>query len=1217
MKSLTRLFVLFTLISLMACNASDSGDGDYDRPYDTWVFRSVLDQRPRILSIALHKNLWLAYNAQTGALYRAWKGGVDLVGAVYNTAHGPQPISIGDAFFVNTKEDPWTVVRNGKEEKPKIQYRGHRFNKGQVSVQSELMLDDGTVVRVRETPEYITNTFGQTGLERLFSVENLPAGAQLVLHSEISSLPTSANLQSDGALTFNPGEPLMEGDFAAVQGDFKLVLNQEGVTRLTAFFTKFPMIENTNTQAEEEEDRPLGAQLMDKTDCRTCHNTFVQTIGPSYVDIAKKYRNTPANTATLIRKVKTGGSGVWGQTAMTPHPELTDEELQAMIGYVMDLDAEEEAKLAAIESGPALTDLDFKPATTGLNPDDIFPGAIYRLFVHTKRLYSLADADLAATPAAAGIIPIVVATDADLQELPDNSAIEVKGFIKIPKSNNYTFRLVSDDGSRLFIGDQEVVNHDGEHGADPKDGDIALAEGYHPFTIRYFQSLGGRSLALLWKPYGSEDYEPVPESVLFHDSKDRPDGVGAMAMGTQTRVPGDGVPLDGVHPSYDLSQARPDDFVKKIGGLDFMSDGRMVVSVWDSEGGVYILDGVDTGDPSRIKYKRIAQGLAEPLGLKVVDDEIYVLQKHELTKLVDHDGDEIIDEYYTLCNEWRVSANFHEFAFGLAFKEGYFYAALAIAILPGGASANPQIPDRGKAIRISKETGRLEFVAEGLRTPNGVGIGADGEIFIADNQGDWLPSSKILHVTRGAFFGSRAVDSARVANFPVKQPVVWLPQDEIGNSPSTPLALNDGPYKGQMIHGEVTHGGVKRVFVEKVDGEFQGVVFRFTQGLEAGVNRMAWGPDGALYMGGVGNPGNWSHSGKHWYGLQRLKYNGKPTFEMLAVRAKSNGMEIELTQPLAEGFGSSPDEYEIQQWRYQPTANYGGPKLDLTPMRPKTVHISADRKKIFLELDGLLEEHVVYLHLPYSWTNTEDEPIWSTEAWYTLNRIPENQPGFNNPAPPPPAPNSLTETERAAGWKLLFDGQTTNGWHSFNKPAAGPGWKVKDGALGLEKSNPQEEGGDLVTSEEFENFDLRLEWKISACGNSGLMFNVVEDPKYCCPWHTGPELQILDNTCHPDARIPTHRASDLYDMITSQPETVKPAGQWNRVRLVVKDGKAEHWLNGRKVLTFELFNQEWTDRIADSKFKDMPDFGKSRKGKIAVQDHGDRVWFRNVKIREY
>ena len=149
-------------------------------------------------------------------------------------------------------------------------------------------------------------------------------------------------------------------------------------------------------------------------------------------------------------------------------------------------------------------------------------------------------------------------------------------------------------------------------------------------------------------------------------------------------------------------------------------------------------------------------------------------------------------------------------------------------------------------VKISKEDGSFEFVAHGLRTPNGIGLGVDDEIFVADNQGDWLPSSKIVHIKKDAWYGSRSVDFEGTADLEETLPVVWLPQDEIGNSPSTPMYLNDGPYKGQMIHGEVTNGGVKRVFVEKVEGEYQGAVFRFTQGLEAGVNRILWGPDGAL-----------------------------------------------------------------------------------------------------------------------------------------------------------------------------------------------------------------------------------------------------------------------------------------------------------------------------------------------------------------------------------
>ena len=143
-----------------------------------------------------------------------------------------------------------------------------------------------------------------------------------------------------------------------------------------------------------------------------------------------------------------------------------------------------------------------------------------------------------------------------------------------------------------------------------------------------------------------------------------------------------------------------------------------------------------------------------------------------------------------------------------------------------------------------------------------------------------------------------------------------------------------------------------------------------------------------------------------------------------------------------------------------------------------------------------------------------------------------------------------------------------------------------------------------------------MEWRIGDCGNSGIIYNVIESEGYDYVWQTGPEMQVLDNTCHPDAKIKTHRAGDLYDMIECKYPTVKPAGEWNAIRLIVNNGKVEHWLNGHKVVEFEMFNETWKEMIANSKFKDMQGFGTGREGHISLQDHGDPVWFRNIKIRK-
>jgi cytochrome c len=412
-----------------------------------------------------------------------------------------------------------------------------------------------------------------------------------------------------------------------------------------------------------------------------------------------------------------------------------------------------------------------------------------------------------------------------------------------------------------------------------------------------------------------------------------------------------------------------------------------LVTTWDSVGGVYLLKGIETGDTNKITVKRIAWGLQEPLGITVVDGKIFVLQKPELTQLIDLDGDEIIDEYRTVCNAWGVSNDFHEFAFGLVYKDGYFYATLSLAMRL--MSDEKQQPDRGKTIKIAMD-GSYEWINYGLRQPNGIGLGPDGEIFECENQGEWIPVNKLIHVKKGDYHGMPwGVLPDSLSKPPrITPPAIMLPEDEIANSPSQPILMQDGPYKGQMLHGDVTHGGIKRDFLEKVNGEYQGAVFRFTQGLEAGVNRLCWGPDGALYVGGIGMVGGWSWKEKQ-YGLQRMKYNGKTTFEMLAIRAKPHGFEIEFTDALRERQIISASDFLVQQWWYLPTEAYVGPKKDLEKLKVTQVIISKDRKHVYLGIPRLKKEHVVYFRLPDYIQSTGNHSLWSSEAWYTLNNIPE------------------------------------------------------------------------------------------------------------------------------------------------------------------------------------------------------------------------------------
>jgi len=224
-----------------------------------------------------------------------------------------------------------------------------------------------------------------------------------------------------------------------------------------------------------------------------------------------------------------------------------------------------------------------------------------------------------------------------------------------------------------------------------------------------------------------------------------------------------------------------------------------------------------------------------------------------------------------------------------------------------------------------------------------------------------------------------------------------------------------------------------------------------------------------------------------------------------------------------------------------------------------------------------------------------------------------------NPAPAE-LPNALSPAEQQEGWLLLFDGNTKNGWHVYNKKSDGSAWKAVDGTLFFDPSQKEGNkvvgGGDIVTDEEFSNFHLKLDWKISPKGNSGIMIYVKEDPKYQHTYHTGPEMQVLDDAGHPDAKIAKHTSADLYDLISASPEMTKPAGEWNQVDIISNNGALEFHMNATKVLSVTMWDDNWKKMIAASKFKQWPDFGTYKTGRIALQDHGDQVWYRNIKVRK-
>lgn len=219
------------------------------------------------------------------------------------------------------------------------------------------------------------------------------------------------------------------------------------------------------------------------------------------------------------------------------------------------------------------------------------------------------------------------------------------------------------------------------------------------------------------------------------------------------------------------------------------------------------------------------------------------------------------------------------------------------------------------------------------------------------------------------------------------------------------------------------------------------------------------------------------------------------------------------------------------------------------------------------------------------------------------------------------AMNSLSKEEMKDGTILLFDGKTTDMWRSYGKQTFPAGWVIEDGAIKCLGSGKGEagQGGDIITKEKFGNFELTLEWKISEGGNSGIFYLAQEiegDPI----WKSSPEMQVLDNAKHPDSKMGVdgnRQAGSLYDLIPAKPQNAKPAGEWNQVKIMVYKGTVVHYQNGAQVLEYHLWTDDWKKMCANSKFKDYTNFvNTAAEGYIGLQDHGDDVWYRNIKIKK-
>ena len=212
--------------------------------------------------------------------------------------------------------------------------------------------------------------------------------------------------------------------------------------------------------------------------------------------------------------------------------------------------------------------------------------------------------------------------------------------------------------------------------------------------------------------------------------------------------------------------------------------------------------------------------------------------------------------------------------------------------------------------------------------------------------------------------------------------------------------------------------------------------------------------------------------------------------------------------------------------------------------------------------------------------------------------------------------NAGSSTDSAArDWVALFDGSSLDAWRGYKREDVPPTWKIQDSTLAFIPEGPERDRGDLISREQFGDFELQYEWKISPAGNSGVMWRVTEELEY--PWQTGPEQQVLDDERHPDNKVPSHRAGALYDLVAPPPGITRPVGEWNQARVVARGPRVQTWLNGHLTADVDFASDSGKALLANSKFRTMPRFGQNARGHIVLQNHGDPVWYRNIRVREF
>jgi hypothetical protein len=433
--------------------------------------------------------------------------------------------------------------------------------------------------------------------------------------------------------------------------------------------------------------------------------------------------------------------------------------------------------------------------------------------------------------------------------------------------------------------------------------------------------------------------------------------------------PGDGIPLE-------------------VSGMEWIGNDKLALCI--RKGEVWYFDTKEN------TYKLFASGLHEPLGLLKDGEDLLVAQRTEITRLKDRDKDGIADAYLTESTGWSVSGSYHAYVYGPEVDgKGNKWVTLNLDM---GEHANNAIGWRGWGGIIGEDR-KFIPMACGMRSPSGLGANTAGDMFFSDQQGTWIPATPIYHLRKGVFYGNQeGLGSMKLPGSPIQfkpppqnisypeaikqckelvPPAVWLPYNKMGRS-ATDIEVIDckgkfGPLDGQLLVGEFTNSAINRVFLEKVNGQYQGACFPFMDGFPSAVLRLKFSPDGTLFVG-MSNRG-WSSLGNKSYGLQKVNFNGKVSLAIKEIRATSSGFEMELTKPVPNDIN-----VKLSSFTYRYSNSYGGPEINKKSHKVEVVQNEAKPSTFSIQVDELRQYYVYEFEVEYPSAQI-------MKGYYTLNSL--------------------------------------------------------------------------------------------------------------------------------------------------------------------------------------------------------------------------------------